>query len=364
MEPMTPLDPLAWKQLVEAIADQKTILFVGPGATVNFDMAHRQEQFFQQLAAKYPSRILSYHHGDGFLVYKNANEKRLLLSEIKAFYRSTNTNPVLELLAQIPFHLYVVVTPDLALNQAFAQRKLPFKHQFYATKIKRTLEESPTSAQPLLYNLLGCETEPESLITNHSDFFDLIKSIYGDKNLPDDLVACFSGDRTHNIIFLGFEFDKWYFQMLLHLLRINFDEGFLYAAAQAMPMRDNKTLMEAQFKVSFVSTDIEGFVKTLHSQFSETQLRRESVDNEPKRVIVANVVKFVSQAWTPQDFETFCLIHFDAVHSDFTQGMEQTARINLLMRHLKVIGGYEKLLEEGRAENPFQYDACGPYYEA
>jgi SIR2-like domain len=369
---MNTLDPLAWKQLVEAIAAEKCILFLGPGASVNFapstaspgmpSSSNRQEQFFRALAAEHPSRILSYHEGDGFLVFKDSQSKRLLLSEIKTFYQQPHPNPVLDLLAQIPFHLYVVVTPDLGLNLAFTAQGLSFKHQSYATKIKRSLEETPCADRPLIYNLFGCEAEPESLITTHGDFFDLIQSIYGDKNLPDELVALLHGDHTHNIVFLGFEFDKWYFQLLLHLLRIKFDAGFLYAAAQTLPKNNNRMLMEAQFKVGFVSTDIEGFVRKLHGHFSPAQLRQKATASPARKPNTNNIQKFILQAWSAPDFEGFCFTTFPRVYADFTPGMAHTARVSLLLQFLETHGQFDKLLHEGRLENPYQYDACGPYY--
>jgi hypothetical protein len=365
---MTPLDPLAWKQLVDAIVDEKCILFLGPGVTINYTPAveqpsitNRQELFFKELATQYPQHILSYHEDDGFLVFKGVGEKRLLLSEIKTFYRKTQSNPVLDQIAQIPFHLLVVVTPDMSVNKAFSGQEFSFKHQSYGTKIKRTLEEVPTSEVPLIYNLFGCESEPESLITTHGDFFDLVQSIYGDKNLPDELVSFFNGDSTHNIIFLGFEFDKWYFQMLLHLLRIKFDAGFLYAAAQRLPAADNQMLMESHFRVSFVSTDIESFVQTLHSHFDESQLRKKGFASRNRSYNKANVLNFLTHGWTPQEFETFCLIHFGQVYAEFTPNMVHSTRIYLLMQYLEVHGGFDKLLAEGRTENLFQYEACGPY---
>ena len=56
---MTPLDPLAWKQLVDAILKEKCILFLGPGVTVNYPCTgqslatNRQEVFFKELATQY-----------------------------------------------------------------------------------------------------------------------------------------------------------------------------------------------------------------------------------------------------------------------------------------------------------------------
>jgi hypothetical protein len=58
------------------------------------------------------------------------------------------------------------------------------------------------------------------------------------------------------------------------------------------------------------------------------------------------------------------MIHFEAVHQEFTTEMSQTKRIGLLMEYAERHGLLRKLLETGRAENPYQYDQCGPYHES
>ena len=366
MEKLTSLGQIEWTQLKEAILHQKCVLFLGPDVTVNYGDVGRQAAFFKGLATKYPDRILSYHHEDGFLVFKNLKEKLMLLSEIKAFYQNIAPSPLLEMLARIPFHLFVVATPDLSLNRAFGKQAFFYHADAYTSKKEADLVQMPTREEPLLYNLLGCETDSESLITNHSDFFDLIKSIYGDKTMPQMLKDCFQADHTSNIIFLGFEFDKWYFQLLLHLLRIKLDddEGFLYAAAQGLPSVDNKLLMEAQFRVSFVSNDIDAWVRTLHDQFAPAELRTPAFGLAAKRKYhMPNILRLMTLGWTPQEFETFCFISFTEVYAEFTPAMPQSARLKLLMEHLKTNGLLEQFLELGRAENGHQYENCGPYYE-
>lgn len=366
MEKLTSLGQIEWTQLKEAILQQKCVLFLGPGVTVNYGDAERQAAFFKGLATKYPDRILSFHHEDGFLVFKNLKEKLMLLSEIKAFYMDIVPSPLLELLARIPFHLFVVATPDLSLNRAFAKQSFFFNADSYTSKKESDLAQMPTREEPLLYNLLGCETDSESLITNHSDFFDLIKSIYGDKTMPQMLKDCFHAAHTSNIVFLGFEFDKWYFQLLLHLLciKLDDDEGFLYAAAQGLPSVDNKLLMEAQFRVSFVSNDIDGWVQTLHDQFAPAELRSPAPGVVTARKYhMPNILRLMTLGWTTQEFETFCFINFTEVYAEFTPSMPQSARILHLIEHLKTKGLFEQFLEMGREENSHQYEECGPYYE-
>ncbi len=207
------LDQRQWMQLSQAIREGKCIIFLGPGATVNFGAPLRQTQFFEEIASKNPKDILAYHPQDGFLVFKDTKTRSLYESEIRDFYQAKVANPLLEKLAQIPFSVIITVTPDQYIKTAFDAQNFAYFDQHYATKVKVPLREIPTAQRPLLYNLAGCVKEPHTIITSHADLFSYMQSIFGDKNLPDELTTLFNSEKTKSIVFLGFEFDKWYFQL-------------------------------------------------------------------------------------------------------------------------------------------------------
>jgi hypothetical protein len=256
------------------------------------------------------------------------------------------------------------VTPDLALREAFERQNLPCFDQHYATKLKVPLHDLPTSARPLLYNLLGSIREPQTMISSHADLLSLMQSVFGDKNLPDELTTMFNGERTKSIIFLGFEFDKWYFQLILYILGIRIESCWRYAIAQSLPASHNQTLYEAQFEIEFVSNDLLDFVEQLCAQFEPHELRKPiPLDLAAQTFSKKQIMQFVVKAFTPAELEVFCLIHFDQVYKDFTADMTQTRRIGLLMEYAERQGLFPLLLEAGRLENPYQYGQCGPYYE-
>jgi Effector-associated domain 7/SIR2-like domain len=362
---MNDLDQRQWGQLAQAIRDGKCFVFLGPGATINYGDPLRQGRFFESLARKNPSDILAYHAGDGFLVFKDAKTRSLYEIDIRDFFREKRENPLLERLAQIPFHTAISVTPDMALKETFDKLQFACWDQYYATKVKVPLHETPSAELPLLYNLLGSIKEPQTIISSHADLFGYMQSIFGDKNLPDELSTMFNAERTKSIIFLGFEFDKWYFQLILYILGIKIDSCWRYAVAQSLPTAQNQTLYEAQFEIEFVSNDLLGFVDRLAAQFAPDELRQPlAAQGATTRIHKTRVMQFVIKAFTPAELEVFCMIHFEAVHQEFTTEMSQTKRIGLLMEYAERHGLLRKLLETGRAENPYQYDQCGPYHES
>ena len=361
---MSSLASRQWGQLAQAIREGKCLVFLGPDATVNYGDHTRQARFLEDLAQKNPHDILAYHSQDGFLVFKDHRTRSLYEMEIRDFYLRQVHNPMLDKLAAIPFHTAISMTPDHALRETFHRHAFPCFSQHYATKVKLPLHQAPSAQCPLLYNLLGSVSDPHTIVCTHADLFSIMQSIYADKNLPDDLTALFDADRTRSIIFLGFEFDKWYFQLLLHILGIRIDTCWRYAVAQQLPASHNKTLFESQFEIEFVSHGLMDFVDQLHAQFSLEELRMPAPGAaHTQKARKGKVLQFITKAFSPSELEVFCLIHFEEVQREFTPEMSQTKRIALLMDHLERTGQYGRLLEAGRQENPYQYQQCGPYYE-
>lgn len=188
---MSHLEKTNWDFIAKSILQQRTVLFLGPSITVNYGQPDREAAFLQKIAEQLDREILAYHTQDGFLVFRDENAKLLCLDKLRPFYEQDFTNPLLEQIAEIPFHLIITITPDLTLRTLFKNKNFAFKHQYYKTKLQQKIDEPPTAQKPLLYNLLGCVEADESLITSHYDLYNLIQSIYADRNLPEEITAAF-----------------------------------------------------------------------------------------------------------------------------------------------------------------------------
>jgi hypothetical protein len=77
-----------------------------------------------------------------------------------------------------------------------------------------------------------------------------------------------------------------------------------------------------------------------------------------------NIVKLLGNAFDAVGFETFAMVHFFEVYAQFTPGMMQQARINLLVTRVNISGKMEAMLEAVKTENQHQFDAFGPYVKS
>lgn len=357
-------EDINWELIVESINQLKTVLFIGPELTINYGKPSEESGFLKAFAQQHPNDVLSFHEEDEFLIFKDETTKLNYLYKIRDFYQKDFTNPLLEKLSEIPFHLIISITPDLSLNRIFEARKFAYEPAYYKTKITQEIGSQPSANKPLIYNLLGCVEDPESLIISHYDLFGLIQSIYADRNLPQEITSAFNRDVTQNIIFLGFDFNKWYFQLILHLLKINFDPCVRYAASQDLKGKHLQTLCESHFKILFISNDPVHFVNTLHSKFPSGQLRQSlpkpQTRQKPKK---ENIKWFLEKAFDSGHFGTFCMINFEEVYDNFTPEQSQVSRIIALMDYVRKHEEWDKLLSEGKKYNPVQYKNFEPYYE-
>lgn len=355
-----------WDALIDSIQKQKAILFLGHGITVNYTNPQNEADFFRDLYLKNTEEIISFHQQDGFLVFKDVDARSNNLHKLQKFYAEDFTNPLLEKLAQIPFHAFLTTTPDLTMQRIFEKNKFLFTAGYQKAKIKKEITEIPSKEIPLLYNLLGSVEDDESLITSHYDLFNFVESVYASQTLPTMLTNLLNKENTRHIIFLGFDFGKWYFQLLLHLLKIKGAANKSFAHSVTQVDDDFAAFFNSQFKIHFIHHDIESFVNTLHEKFAkEFPLRQPVADahKQNRNYLKNNILKLLSKAFNPTDFETFCLCNFEEVYEDFTPEQGQSKRINMLLDYLQRNEGYETLLKAAEEENPVQFKNFAPYYE-
>jgi hypothetical protein len=265
--------------LADSVREGQTILFLGQGVSCDYGDPGAELRLFNSIAAEIGSNAIELHQKDGLFILKNCS-KRNVLSKLKPFYEQDFSNPLLQKIAEIPFHLYMVTTPDKSLENIFMQRNLLCKTDFY----ELCKEEIPaaSAAAPLIYNLFGSVKGDarKNLFVDHFDLFEYVKAVYTpDSSLPDTLMSYFTKSKTDNIIFLGCNFDKWYFQLILHLLRIVDIESC--KSLEGEPGEGEwRSIYKNGFRISFVNENPEAFIDRLHGCFNENELRKALPDNE------------------------------------------------------------------------------------
>ena len=253
---------IEWTELLNSLHQRKCVLLLGPQllpdqrvfdalCTWLDDPANPAGLRRTDLTVRYPN--------DELFLFSGLDARTRVSGKLGAFYQTFSAQllDAYEKIAALPFPLIVSTLPDEGLRRVFEEKGIAHQYSFYhrrgTPKPHERIEHHPME-QRALFNLFGKVGERESLVLTHEDLFDFLRSILGAKPLTDELYLPLSEALTDadDFIFLGFQFDKWYMQLLLRLLNPELSKGRQYAFN---PSLADETLVffADQFKVDFVS---------------------------------------------------------------------------------------------------------------
>ncbi len=351
-----------WDFLADTIEDEKCVLFLGPGIAVNEAGKSLQSAFFEELYQQNQTAILSYHKQDGFLLFNDQSTKMRLIYRIKKFYKEIFAQELLEKIIKIPFHLIVSVTPDLSLQKIAEQNNIPADFFFYDRRTRQDLKVKPSASKPLIYNMFGSITNDETLIVTHNDLFEYLKAVFGEIKLPDELRMNIA--QAKQFIFLGFEFDKWYFLLLLSLLNLN-DERFVrYASTQELN-NEVKALCEKHFRINFVSKNINNFVNKIYDMFQAKDGLRKPAGMPVSRgnYILSNIRELLNEMFNSESLTVFCQDYYWDIYNQFSDEMTKTKKIALLIDYVKRNNTIKELLNRLKEIDEDCFFLHQPYFE-
>jgi len=260
--------------MVDKIKQEQCVLVLGPEVNVIEKTGKTcRAALLEQLNVQNNENIYRYYPDDDFFLFDEAYKRTLICHQIKSFYQQSQPNNIHQLLAEIPFHIYLTVTPDSLLHRAYDQADFSFQSGYYKRNKDPHLIKTPSRKNPLIYNLFGSVESEESIILTHDDLYDYFKSIFAQRSMPEKLKI--ELQEVKNFIFLGVPFDKWYMQLVLRELEIhNRQYEFTRFAANQSMTEELTTFCLDQFRINFISQKIAGFVEELHSRFNPDELRQ------------------------------------------------------------------------------------------
>ncbi len=272
--------------LCDQIMNERTVLLIGP----EFNRASQSETLKDKLLKKLDLQnnllIKEYRQEDELFVFDELTHKIVVTDKIINFYKEQKTSKLHEKITQIPFNLILSTNPDLLLRNAFQEEGIEVNFDFYYHKEKpKEIEIAPSIELPFIYNLFGSIQKDDSLILTHADLFDYIFAILGKHRIPTQIRTSLQNARS--IIFLGFQFDKWYVQMLLKLLDVNREKLSPYASSfsrnEAIELFLNK-----EYKIEFIDNNIEEFIDGLLDEATKLGINRKK-----GKYISPSVIKFI-----------------------------------------------------------------------
>lgn len=257
------------KNIVDVI--ENSVLVIGPGVITDKD---RRKSLAAGFAERYSvsnqSLIKHYFDDDNLIRPKDAKSRMTIQKNFADFYRNKFSESARELyrkIAQIPYSLVISLNPDDTLRNFYdeiPELKEKAVFDFYVKGKKNLKNDTPSKESPYLFNLFGCYTEPESLILTYDDLFEYLRNILPGDGLPPSIRTFLRS--AEKITFLGVEFDKWYFQLLVKLLTES-DEKYeilRYASPDLSFDANVNCICEKNFEITFVGPDISSFVNELY----------------------------------------------------------------------------------------------------
>ncbi len=285
-----------WKPILNDLEKQRAVLLIGPDFLPH-DGESIASDFFGHLREHLSDQATHFFARDGLFLFDNAVSKMDAQTEAEAFYNTLLTDEkLLRPLAELPFPLIVSVNPDLALPQFFSKRQLNFQFDYFSTKDKATPGNisKPTAASPLIYNLCGSIEDYQSLVLDFDDMFDLLKNLLGDFGVPKPVNDVLVNATTY--IFIGFQFDKWYTQLLLRYLNKNRDRFSNakknYATNTVISDDNTKVFFQQQFNLTIYGGEWQ-FLHQLHTEYAATKKIRPLLNPISDRAaLVRRLVQF------------------------------------------------------------------------
>ncbi len=268
------LSPSDWLDILDDIRDQKAVLLIGPelmqvaGQPLN-------QHIREQLYARNPDDIAFYYERDGFFLFSSPESKVRVARQLKRLYRDIAPDEaVLRRIAEIPFHLVVSLNPDTFVTEAFYRHGV--KHRFHYFQHRHRDNENeeiekPSRALPLVYNLFGSKDQDDSLVLDYDDVYKMLQSALGTSSLPNKLMRSFREASTY--IFLGFQFDKWYSQLLLKFLSDNGRSEKMISIDKSLSDAHTNDFVMRQFRIQFMGDQFDFFAE-LHRQCTQAGILR------------------------------------------------------------------------------------------
>lgn len=210
-----------FKRLITDLKKQQCVVLLGPEIIKLGNQTMRQA-LREYLNDTNAADIAHYYERDGFFLFREEISKQDVQREVLEFYDTHNTNSdvdesIFKALVQLKTHVILSINPDRFLSDVAYKYGIKHRFTYFQHGGEAVAEvEDPTFETPLFYNLCGSTDRDDSLVLDYDDLFSLLSSLLGSPGLPAKLDKAVK-DAKH-FLFIGFDFDKWYSQLLLRLL--------------------------------------------------------------------------------------------------------------------------------------------------
>jgi hypothetical protein len=267
--------------LIDTLENQNCILFIGPEISMDEDNKSLHYNFYDTISS---DRII-FNKSDGFFIPGTEGK---IINKAKRFYQkeffplNKNGNAILEKLAQIPFKLIISYAPDDSMSQIY--NKYNIEHQVYEYEPGNEIDIVMNNDTPVIYHAFGNATKNGKYIYTHKQFYEYSQE-NPNKRIPLALETKLKQEET-NYLFIGFDFNKWYFRTIMYYLKIvkSDEQGFVIDKSD-YTKNIHKQFISKQFGIDFVNAQYDKFASILLKKSREAGLSKSLNDHFTQSIL-------------------------------------------------------------------------------
>lgn len=286
-----------WGDLLYSIEQEKCIVVVGPEvytAPGEASMDKRLAEFLRKQSAQLRIRV----NDNGWYHLQPGGNETSPVRQIKEFYNrpTPHAEESLKTLARIRFPIYISLTPDTKLRQAFTGYAADFE-TYVRNKPYREDVPVPTPERPMVYQLLGNIEDRNSMVLTYDDFYDYLKSVFTGRSMSPLLKEAIIS--AEYFLFLGIPFDQWYMHLFMRVL--NQSKEKLQTLKVAVPFDAiNADSCAEQYTIKFVDDKIVGFISELLARCEQHNksnglIRRASYSKDEQAKVVNTDLQYLNE---------------------------------------------------------------------
>lgn len=277
--------------LAKVIHDEKCILFLGPDilrvrnkdGIISFNKAlcdkiqaelHNSSTYFDEEQNENLAYLVHrYYKIPGTIPGQAGKEAADLFKKMDTDEERVDKS-AFEKLVKIPWKLIINTNPDdIMANMINAAQKdscLKREYSFannsgdkaQGLDTSNDINEIKNTKKSFFYNLFGTFDAPQDILYTESDFLDFITNVEAKTPPMHQYIDNMFGDTDIHYLFLGFDFDQWYFKIFARTLKLH------KANSRALSLKigpkefneSNLDFFEQTFKFYFVNDEVDKFL--------------------------------------------------------------------------------------------------------
>jgi hypothetical protein len=275
------------KKIAAAIHNQSCVLFMGPEVLRIDDNKGGFISFNQHLCEKIQAALDTYNIYYDASLQANLSYMAQCYTEVPKYvpgdvarmakdeYTKAEKNRLIDTriydsLSTLPFKLIINTNPDDLLYTCLnASRPGICINSYYDTSNMEELNEIEAEQTlqkdfVLHYNIFGTFNQPNSILYTEGQFLDITnRLIQGNPKINPAILDILNTNDSY--LFLGFDFDQWYFKILFELFKLKKERYRTLSCNNDLAGIStlNREFFEEEFKIFFEKKGILQFINSL-----------------------------------------------------------------------------------------------------